>query len=149
DFKNAVVILTSNLGTRALSGEEGETEATREAVRDELKAHFRPEFLNRLDDIVIFRKLDRKDLARIVDIQLERLAKILAEKEVRLEVSARAKEALAEEGWDPQYGARPLKRVIQKRLQDEVAKRLIAGELQPGDAVAVDHEKGAFKYRKK
>jgi ATP-dependent Clp protease ATP-binding subunit ClpB len=77
------------------------------------------------------------------------MAKILAEKEVRLEVSARAKEALAEEGWDPQYGARPLKRVIQKRLQDEVAKRLIAGELQPGDAVAVDHEKGAFKYRKK
>ncbi|MHC4597722.1 MAG: ATP-dependent chaperone ClpB [Planctomycetota bacterium] len=148
DFKNTVILMTSNIGTRALSGERGEEAGVREAVLEELKSFLRPEFLNRVDDVVTFQRLDREHIARIVDIQLDRLRAILREKALALEVTAKAKAALAEEGFDPAFGARPLKRVIQKRLQDAIARRLIAGDFQDGDEVAVDHDGEGYRLTK-
>ncbi len=148
DFKNTVVILTSNIGTRALSTAEGDDERVRENVMDELRNVLPPEFINRLDDVILFNRLGREDIKGIVDIQLRRIASILEDKDLTLDVSGAAKEALAEEGFDPAFGARPLKRVLQKRLQDEIAKELIAGTFQPGDEIRVDREGGKYVFRK-
>jgi len=146
DFKNTVIILTSNIGSAHMqaieerSGLEPDArrELTRRAVLDEVRKVFRPEFLNRLDEIVVFNRLDAAQIRRIVDIQLDRFARRLERRDLSLDVSDRAKEFLAEAGWDPQYGARPLKRAIQKNLEDPLARRVLAGEFPPGTRVIID-----------
>ena len=107
------------------------------AVLDEVKKSFRPEFINRLDEIVVFRRLEQTDIRKVVDIQLARFTERLAKREITLSVTDAAKDFLAREGWDPQYGARPLKRAIRKHLEDPVARRVLGGEFPPGTAVSV------------
>ncbi len=146
DFKNTVVILTSNLGSAELaqveeradlSGDEKNALLQRVAMSS-LGEVFRPEFLNRLDETVVYHRLERSALARIVDIQLARVASRLAQRELTLELSQAAKEFLGEAGWDPQFGARPLKRAIQRHLENELAAEVLAGRFVPGDTVKVD-----------
>jgi ATP-dependent Clp protease ATP-binding subunit ClpB len=139
DFKNTLIILTSNLGSQALSTlpEGSDPEAARDQVMAAVRAHFRPEFLNRLDEIVIFDRLSRKNMDGIVDIQIGLLAKRLAQRGITLEVDADARTWLANRGYDPVYGARPLKRVIQKELQDKLATELLAGKIMDGSTVPV------------
>ncbi|MCB2125544.1 MAG: AAA family ATPase, partial [Rhodobacteraceae bacterium] len=134
------IVLTSNLGSQALSQlPEGvdASEAKRE-VMEAVRMHFRPEFLNRLDDMIIFDRLTRGDMTGIVDIQLRRLEKRLAQRKIALDLAADAKKWLADAGYDPVYGARPLKRVIQRDLQDPLAEMILAGEVRDGDTVSVD-----------
>jgi ATP-dependent Clp protease ATP-binding subunit ClpA len=114
-----------------------------------LKAHFRPEFLNRVDDIIIFHNLDEKHLARIVEIQLQRLEKRLAQQQLSLEVDRSAKQLLAKEGFDPQFGARPLKRTIQDLVLDPLATKLLLGEFKPGDRIKAVARDGALEFAKK
>ncbi|HLV64460.1 MAG TPA: ATP-dependent chaperone ClpB [Polyangiaceae bacterium] len=146
DFRNTVVILTSNIGTAELTAieerrdltEEERSELERKVAMEALRRHFRPEFINRLDEIVVFGRLERDELRRIVDIQLAQLAQRLAQRELGLVVTEPAKDMLAEVGWDPQFGARPLKRAIQRHVEDALARRVLGGEFKPGDTVVVD-----------
>jgi ATP-dependent Clp protease ATP-binding subunit ClpB len=139
DFRNTVIILTSNLGTELLSaGEGGESSQARAQVMTAVRAHFRPEFLNRLDEIILFHRLSRENMDKIVDIQIMRLARLLADRKIQIVLSERAREWLAQAGYDPVYGARPLKRVIQRRLQDPLAQLLLEGKISEGDEVKVD-----------
>ena len=150
DFKNTVIILTSNLGSahiQAIDEKEGLDALTRRelvqrAVMDEVRRVFRPEFLNRLDEVVVFNRLDPSQIRTIVDIQLDRFASRLARRDLSIDVSERAKDYLAEVGWDPQYGARPLKRAIQKNLEDALARRVLAGEFPAGTRIVVDRSSG-------
>jgi ATP-dependent Clp protease ATP-binding subunit ClpB len=135
DFRNTVVIMTSNLGSQLW---EGGREVSRDEISQVLQAHFRPEFLNRIDEIVVFHRLTRQDLAEIVDIQLRNLIKIVAERGFQLEVSEAAREYLAEMGYDPDFGARPLKRTIQRELQDPLALKILSGEFHEGETIRVD-----------
>ncbi len=139
DFKQTLIILTSNLGSQALSQlpEGADSGAARRDVMDAVRTHFRPEFLNRLDETVIFDRLGRGDMGCIVDIQLARLLKRLAGRKITLHLEDGAKQWLAEEGYDPVFGARPLKRVIQRALQDPLAEMLLAGDVKDGDVVQV------------
>ncbi len=139
DFKNTLIVLTSNLGTQALSQlPEGQgSDQARAEVMEAVRRHFRPEFLNRLDDMIIFDRLSRADMDGIVTIQLKRLEKRLAARNITLDLDRDAKKWLADEGYDPVYGARPLKRVIQRALQDQLAGMLLAGEIRDGDRVPV------------
>jgi ATP-dependent Clp protease ATP-binding subunit ClpB len=149
NFRNSVVIMTSNIGSPMILDHAGrmdnpEVRADVEnAVLAELRRSFRPEFLNRVDDIIVFRPLSREDLKQIVDLQLGRLERLLAERKMTLEVTDSAKELIAEEGYDPAYGARPLKRAIQRLLQNPLAIRVLEGEYEDGDMVVVDREDGA------
>ena len=118
-------------------------------VRTELRAHFRPEFLNRVDDIIIFRSLDEKQLAQIVEIQLQRLEKRLAQQQLTLELDRSAKQLIAKEGFDPQFGARPLKRAVQDLVLDPLATRLLKGEFKPGDRIKVLADDGTLVFEKK
>jgi ATP-dependent Clp protease ATP-binding subunit ClpB len=146
DFRNTVVIMTSNLGNELWMGRGNQTAAgngtrdtvSRDTVNRILQAHFRPEFLNRIDEVVVFRPLSRADIAQIVDIQLRRVATLLSTRGHPLEVSEAAREYLAETGYDPDFGARPLKRLIQRELQDPLALRLLSGEFSEGDLIRVD-----------
>lgn len=150
DFKNTVLILTSNLGTEAAMAVEEradlDDDARRRQVRDVVlevvRRSFRPEFLNRIDEVVVFQRLGRKEISAIVDIQLGRLRDRLAKRDLKLEVSDGAKERMGDLGWDPQYGARPLKRAIQKNLEDPISLRLLAGDYVSGDTVVVDASGG-------
>jgi ATP-dependent Clp protease ATP-binding subunit ClpB len=139
DFRNTIIVLTSNLGSHAIAelAESDEVDVARPAVMRAVRERFRPEFLNRLDEIVLFRRLARSDMAAIVDIQLARLRKLLAERQITLELDEGAREWLAEAGYDPTYGARPLKRVIQRNLQDRLAGLLLEGRVKEGDRLAV------------
>ena len=139
DFRNTIIVLTSNLGSTAIADlpESAEIEQARPAVMRAVRDRFRPEFLNRLDEIVLFRRLARGDMAAIVDIQLARLRKLLGEKQLAIELDDSAREWLAEAGYDPAYGARPLKRVIQRSLQDKLAGLLLEGRVKDGDRLAV------------
>ncbi|HCI48333.1 MAG TPA: ATP-dependent chaperone ClpB, partial [Holosporales bacterium] len=139
DFKNTLIILTSNLGSEVLAHlEDGEsTEKAREEVMEVVKRAFRPEFLNRLDEILLFGRLARTDMGKIVDIQLRHLETILKDKKITLEVDKKAKEWLAERGYDPVYGARPLKRTIQTYLQNPLSMKILEGEIKEGDKVPV------------
>jgi ATP-dependent Clp protease ATP-binding subunit ClpB len=139
DFKNTLIIMTSNLGSAALADQaEGEdVEAVRPFVMEAVRAHFRPEFLNRIDEIILFRRLGRDQMAGIVRIQLSRLEKLMADRRLTLSIDDAALAWLAGKGYDPVYGARPLKRVIQKDLVDPMAKKLLAGELEDGSVIAV------------
>ena len=139
DFKQTLIVLTSNLGSQALSQlpEGADSGQARRDVMDAVRAHFRPEFLNRLDDQIIFHRLTRDDMDGIVEIQLRRLLKRLAGRKITLDLDTAAKKWLAEEGYDPVFGARPLKRVIQRHLQDPLAEMLLAGDVKDGDTVTV------------
>jgi ATP-dependent Clp protease ATP-binding subunit ClpB len=147
DFSNTVVIMTSNVGSEFMS--EGiSPDLAEERVMGALRDHFRPEFLNRIDDIVMFGKLGRSQIDRIVDLQLAGLQKRLAERHITIALSDAAKTALADEGYDPAYGARPLKRVIQKRVEDQLALRLLEGEFSDGDHIEVDADsEGLLSFR--
>ncbi|MCB4822669.1 ATP-dependent chaperone ClpB [Roseicella aerolata] len=139
DFRNTIIVLTSNLGSQAIAElpESADIEAARPAVMRAVRDRFRPEFLNRLDEIVLFRRLARGDMAAIVDIQLARLRALLEDRKIRLELDESAREWLAEAGYDPTYGARPLKRVIQRNLQDKLANLLLEGRIQDGEVLRV------------
>jgi ATP-dependent Clp protease ATP-binding subunit ClpB len=143
DFRNTLIIMTSNLGSEFLVNQpEGEdTSAVREQVMAMVRAHFRPEFLNRVDEIILFHRLQRSEMGRIVEIQFARLSKLLEERKIALTLDDEARDWLAAKGWDPAYGARPLKRVIQRYLQDPLAEMILAGEVKDGDTVAIS-EKG-------
>jgi len=138
DFKNTVVIMTSNIGSDVISGYAGAHEAMRERVLESLRQHFRPEFLNRVDEVVVFHALDRAQVRQIAEIQLQRLLARLADRDLTLVFSGRAKDHLAERGYDPVYGARPLKRVIQNEVETPLAQRLIAGDVVDGTTLDVD-----------
>jgi ATP-dependent Clp protease ATP-binding subunit ClpB len=139
DFRNTLIIMTSNLGAEYLMAQpEGEdTDAVRDQVMTIVRASFRPEFLNRVDEIILFHRLKREDMGRIVDIQMQRLAKLLEDRKIRIRLEPSAREWLAEKGWDPAYGARPLKRVIQKWLQDPLAELILSGRIKDGEEVLV------------
>ncbi len=145
DFKNTLIILTSNIGAQYLvEQKEGEdTEAVREEVMAEVRARFRPEFLNRLDEIILFHRLQRSDMGQIVDIQMGRLQKLVDDRKITIELDDAARTWLANRGYDPAYGARPLKRVIQKQVQDPLAEQILAGGVKDGDTVKVSVRDGA------
>jgi ATP-dependent Clp protease ATP-binding subunit ClpB len=144
DFRNCVLIMTSNIGSQLIvdlgPGQRGELERR---VQDALRAHFKPEFLNRIDETIIFHQLERGQIRRIVDIQLERVQGLLAERRIQLDVSDAARDLVAEKGYDPHYGARPLKRVIQRMLQDPLAMKILEGAIPDGSKVRVDARPGS------
>jgi ATP-dependent Clp protease ATP-binding subunit ClpB len=139
DFRNTLIIMTSNLGADFLVNQpEGEdSDAVRDQVMGVVRASFRPEFLNRVDEIILFHRLRREQMGRIVDIQMSRLAKLLAERKITLDLDAKAREWLADRGYDTAYGARPLKRAIQRSVQDPLAEMILAGRITDGDHVTV------------
>ena len=139
DFRNVLIIMTSNLGSEFLGMQkDGEdVEEVRDEVMGVVRGHFRPEFLNRVDEIILFHRLRREDMGAIVDIQLVRLAKLLADRKITLELDDKARDWLAEKGYDPAYGARPLKRVIQKAVQDPLAEQILSGTIHDGETVPV------------
>jgi len=141
DFKNTVIIMTSNLGSRYFAEGRSDGESVRQQVMDDLRAHFRPEFLNRVDEVVLFRELTQEDIKRVVDIQLERVQKRLADQNITLRVGDAAKELIAREGYDPVFGASPLKRVIQKRILDVLSLEILSSRFKEGDKIKVDVDK--------
>jgi ATP-dependent Clp protease ATP-binding subunit ClpB len=145
DFRNTVIIMTSNLGGQAILERAGTTvwEEVEVLVNAELRRHFRPEFLNRVDDIIVFRPLGADQLERIVELQLRRVEQLLAERKITLRVTDAAKRAIAEEGYDPAFGARPLKRAIQRMVQNPLAMLLLEGRFNDGDTIVVDREEGS------
>ena len=143
DFRNVILVLTSNLGSAFLSDPALDEQATQDAVMDLVKASFKPEFLNRLDEVVMFDSLSTDDLTHIVDLQLDALGRRLAARRITLDVTDAAKEWLAVTGWDPAYGARPLRRLVQQAIGDRLAKALLAGEVRDGDTVRVDLDESA------
>jgi ATP-dependent Clp protease ATP-binding subunit ClpB len=156
DFKNTIIIMTSNIGSPIIqeyynAGKLSVKDLTEmeRLVRVELKTHFRPEFLNRVDDIIVFHNLNEEQLSAIVEVQLQRLEKRLALQNLRIDLDKSAKKLLAKEGYDPQFGARPLKRTIQELLLDPLAIKLLNGELSPGDHVKVQAQDGALTFQKK
>ena len=143
DFKNTLIILTSNLGSEILAAQpEGQdSSAVREQVMEVVRASFRPEFLNRLDEILLFHRLTRAQMGGIVEIQLKHLEKLLADRKIALKLDEKARNWLADKGYDPVYGARPLKRVIQRELQNPLAGLILAGRVKDGDSVRVSASK--------
>ncbi len=136
DFKNTVIIMTSNVGSQFIRDvDDVNRPDVKEQIEHALRASFKPEFLNRVDEIIVFHKLGEAELRLIVDVQLERFKKLLADRQLTLELSPEAIALLCERGYEPAYGARPLKRAIQRYLQDPLAKRIIAGDFQPGDHI--------------
>ena len=149
DFKNTVIIMTSNIGSQYIMEEEQSPEARRRLVMDALRAHFRPEFLNRVDEIIIFDRLSEDDLKKIVEIQLKRLSKRLEQQKITLDLSDSAKALLAREGYDPVYGARPLRRTIQKEILDPLSVNILEGKVREGQTVHIDAKNGALEFREK
>jgi ATP-dependent Clp protease ATP-binding subunit ClpB len=158
DFKNTIIIMTSNIGSQIISGEIGRiNDANRDAVMNELRTHLfaelrkamRPEFLNRVDEIVLFQPLTQSDIRRIVDIQLKKVIEMVEKEGYNLTVSNDARDWLAQSGYDPVWGARPLKRIIQKHITDELAMKILGGEFASGDTIKVDHtEAGQYTFIK-
>jgi ATP-dependent Clp protease ATP-binding subunit ClpB len=151
DFRNTLIIMTSNLGSEFLVNQpEGEdTSEVREEVMGTVRAHFRPEFLNRVDEIILFHRLQKTEMGRIVEIQFSRLQKLLEDRKITLTLDAAARDWLAAKGWDPAYGARPLKRVIQRNLQDPLAEMLLAGDVKDGDRVIISTEGNVLTFNGK
>jgi ATP-dependent Clp protease ATP-binding subunit ClpB len=148
DFKNTLVIMTSNLGSQwILELGEDDREEMERRVMESVRTHFRPEFVNRVDEMIIFHALRREHIRTIVDLQMEGLRRMLSERELSLRLTDAARDALAEEGFDPHYGARPLKRAIQRRIQNPLAMRLLKSEFKPGQIVEVDAEDGTIVFR--
>ena len=151
DFKNAIVVMTSNIGSDIIMELAGKEDAEWEIdarVKDALKQHLRPELLNRIDEVIVFHRLSRENLAGIVRLQAELLRKRLAAREIAVELTDAATERLATEGYDPQFGARPLKRLIQQEIENELAREILAGRIGPGDAVRIDAGKAGFAFKK-
>jgi ATP-dependent Clp protease ATP-binding subunit ClpB len=148
DFRNTLIVMTSNLGAEYLvaQAEGQDTEAVREEVMAEVRARFRPEFLNRVDEIILFHRLKRENMGSIVDIQIKRLAKLLEERKIVIALDAKARDWLAEKGYDPAYGARPLKRAIQKAVQDPLAELILSGKVKDGERVAISANKGGITF---
>jgi ATP-dependent Clp protease ATP-binding subunit ClpB len=148
DFRNTLIVMTSNLGAEYLVAQaEGEdTDKVRDLVMADVRAHFRPEFLNRVDEIILFHRLKREHMGRIVDIQVERLQKLLEDRKIAIALDARAREWLAEKGYDPAYGARPLKRVIQKFVQDPLAELILAGRIKDGEKVKISAGRDGLNF---
>jgi ATP-dependent Clp protease ATP-binding subunit ClpB len=147
DFKNTVLIMTSNVGSQFIAAEAVEEKA-REQVEEALTQTFPPEFLNRIDDVVIFHRLTKEDLGKIVDIQVAQLSARVRERGIEIDLTEGARELLGNLGFDPTYGARPLKRVIQKQLVDKLALRLLEGDFTEGDTVKVDAQGGELVFEK-
>jgi ATP-dependent Clp protease ATP-binding subunit ClpA len=146
-FKNVVIVMTSNVGTGmverntigfSVHERDQRTADTRKRLLDALKTHFRPEFLNRIDDIIVFNQLTREHLSQIVDIQIDNVAKLLKDRKLKLEVTAAAKDLIISEGYDPQFGARPMRRAIQRLIQDPLALRLVNGDFREGETIVAD-----------
>jgi ATP-dependent Clp protease ATP-binding subunit ClpB len=160
DFKNTVVIMTSNVGSHFIAdaalrdtmarthGEHQLDEGTKRQVLDALREHFRPEFLNRVDEIIVFHALTRDEMRHIIDIQLRGLMKRLEDRKIHVELTERAKDLLIAEGYDPTYGARPLKRVIQRRVLDPLAMRVLQGEFGEGSVVRIDAPRDELEFAK-
>jgi ATP-dependent Clp protease ATP-binding subunit ClpB len=149
DFRNTLIIMTSNLGGQVIKDLAGDRAALEREVKKVLEAHFRPEFLNRVDEVIIFRSLAKETILKIVGLQIELLRRRLAERKIGIEVSAKALKALADKGYDPVYGARPLKRTIQQEIQNPLAMKILAGEFRDGDTVKVEpDDAGGFVFRK-
>ncbi len=156
-FKNAILIMTSNIGSEYITKmsslgflgkkEEAEKKSLREKIMDSLKENFRPEFLNRIDEIIIFNYLGKEEIKKIVDIELRKVAKRLKEKEINIKVSEEAKKVLAEQGFDPNLGARPLRRVIQRKVLDPLALKIVSGSIQKGSEIVIDAENGKIVLR--
>jgi ATP-dependent Clp protease ATP-binding subunit ClpB len=146
DFRNTLIIMTSNMGAEYLAaqGEGDDVELVRPQVMNVVRANFRPEFLNRIDEVILFKRLARSDMSSIVRIQLGRLDKLLADRRMAIALDDGALHWLAERGYDPVYGARPLKRVIQKDLIDPIARKLLAGDLEDGSVIQVRAGEGAL-----
>src|SRR4029077_18957617 len=146
-----LIIMTSNLGSEFLVNQpEGEdTSAVREQVMGMVRAHFRPEFLNRVDEIILFHRLQRSEMGRIVEIQFARLSRLLEERKIVLTLEAAARDWLAAKGWDPAYGARPLKRVMQRYLQDPLSEMILAGEEKDGDRGVISVEGNVLTFNGK
>jgi ATP-dependent Clp protease ATP-binding subunit ClpB len=151
DFRNTLIIMTSNLGSEFLVNqpEDEDTDAVRDQVMAVVRASFRPEFINRVDEIILFHRLKKAEMGRIVDIQVVRLQKLLDERKITIALDAAAREWLAEKGWDPAYGARPLKRVIQKAVQDPLAEMILAGTVKDGEKVSVSADKQGLTFNGK
>jgi ATP-dependent Clp protease ATP-binding subunit ClpB len=150
DFKNTVIIMTSNIGSQWISElGGGNDEEMRRRIMETLRQQFRPEFLNRVDEIIIFQSLTRAQLGSIVEIQLRHLRSLLADRGLDLAFSERAREALADEGFDPIYGARPLRRTIQRRIQDPLALQLLGGTYKAGDTVFVDYDGDGYVFERR
>jgi ATP-dependent Clp protease ATP-binding subunit ClpB len=149
DFKNTVIVMTSNLGSQVIQAMVDEPqEAVKDAVWTEVKLHFRPEFLNRIDDVVVFHALDRSNIKSIAKIQMQRVHERLAKLDMQLVVSDAALEQIAKVGYDPLFGARPLKRAIQQELENPVAKLILAGKFGPKDVIPVDIQDGRFVFER-
>ena len=144
DFRNTLIIMTSNLGGEYLAaqGEGDDVEAVRPQVMSVVRGHFRPEFLNRIDEIILFQRLSRANMDAIVRVQLERVEKLLADRRMAISLDPAALHWLGERGYDPVYGARPLKRVIQKELVDPIARKLLSGEFADGSVIGVTAGRG-------
>jgi ATP-dependent Clp protease ATP-binding subunit ClpB len=147
DFRNSVVIMTSNLGGAVFRESGVEPDKRREAILEDVRGFFRPEFVNRIDEIVVFEPLGPEQTREIVDIQVRRLAERLADRSLGLELTDAARDLIATRGYDPTFGARPLKRLIQREVQDPLAMRLLAGEIGEGDTVLVDADGGSLTFR--
>jgi ATP-dependent Clp protease ATP-binding subunit ClpB len=147
DFRNTILILTSNLGSQYIADPSLDDAETKDRVMSVVRATFKPEFLNRLDDVIVFDALTTDELTEIVDLQVRRLANRLAGRRLTLDVTSAAKEWLAVTGFDPVYGARPLRRLIQSAIGDKLARGLIAGEIADGDKVMVDLDEASDSLR--
>ncbi|MEO8074472.1 MAG: AAA family ATPase, partial [Acidobacteriota bacterium] len=146
DFKNTVLIMTSNLGSREIQSSTLVDTPLKDMILDVLRNHFKPEFLNRIDDIVVFTQLSREEIAQIIDVQLEKLRKNLAERGIEIKLEDSAKELLVKEGYDPTFGARPLKRAIQSLIQNPLAVKLLNGEIGSGNTVKISAEDDVMKF---
>ena len=147
DFKNTVIVMTSNLGSQEIQAMQGEPhDKVKDAVMQEVKQHFRPEFINRIDEIVVFNALDTKAIRAIAKIQIDKLAKRVAAQDVVLDVTDAALDEIAKVGFDPLYGARPLKRAVQEHIENEVARLLLEGKAAPKDHVVVDSKDDHFVF---
>jgi len=151
DFRNTLIVMTSNLGSEFLVNQpEGQdTDAVKDQVMAVVRAAFRPEFLNRVDEIILFHRLKKSEMGRIVDIQIARLQKLLDDRKIVITLDPIARDWLAEKGWDPAYGARPLKRVIQKSVQDPLAEMILAGKIKDGEKVRISGDKLGLTFNGK
>jgi ATP-dependent Clp protease ATP-binding subunit ClpB len=151
DFRNTVIIMTSNLGSDVIQQLAGEKQYVRmkTEVMERVQAHFRPEFINRIDDIIVFHPLGAEQIRAIVDIQLAGLKRRLAERDMTLELAEDARDRLGEAGFDPVYGARPLKRAIQQQIENPLAERILQGQFAAGDRILVAAEDGGLKFEKR
>uniref|UniRef100_UPI0025A6573B AAA family ATPase n=1 Tax=Turicimonas muris TaxID=1796652 RepID=UPI0025A6573B len=150
DFKNTVIVMTSNLGSQEIMNRQGEDPVEiKEAVMEQVKKHFRPEFINRIDEIVVFNALDEKAIREIARIQIRKLAKRMEAQNIGLEVSDAALDEIGKVGFDPLFGARPLRRAVQEYLENKIAINLLKGQYAPGDIVDVDYQDGKFIFSKK